>query len=99
MSVRRGALSQADGSVGQCRVDDGLGWRVDQLRWRPEDQIGDSWVQDVGLQQQNVVVGVVVGCLYPADDLDQLVAGDVGDLRPCGSGGLEREVLELRDFQ
>ncbi|WP_221623140.1 hypothetical protein [Micromonospora globispora] len=52
-------------------------------------------MQDVGGQQQNVVVDVVVGCLYPADNLDQLVAADVGDLRPCRSGGFEREVLDV----
>ncbi|MGC4788180.1 hypothetical protein ACLQ22_10110 [Micromonospora sp. DT178] len=52
-------------------------------------------MQDVGGQQQNVVVDVVVGCLYPPDNLDQLVPADVGDLRPCRSGGFEREVLDV----
>lgn len=44
---------------------------------------------------QNVVVGVVIDRRYPADDLDQLVASDVRDPRPCGSSGLDREVLDV----
>nr|BFE66913.1 hypothetical protein GCM10020092_002140 [Actinoplanes digitatis] len=55
-------------------------------------------MRNVCRQQEEVVVRGVFGGEDPANDLDQFVAGDVGDLRPRRAGRFECEILDVARF-